>query len=388
MKTIRQHLGWKLFISYLVIIIVGVVSLAVTAELHTPTAINRHMAEMAPMMGGNIGMMTDLTESFTQTVNEVLLVAASLAFVTAVLVSTFVTRRIVKPVQEMKIASQRIANGRYDERVQVSGEDELAELGRSFNRMAHELAQTEEHRRQLIGDVAHELRTPLSSIKSVMEGLQDGVLRSEPETFASVEQEVNRLQRLVRDLEELSRAEAGQIQLEKEKINPADLVETAVVRLRQQFADKQVSLNTDIPSDLPAITVDPARMTQVLLNLLGNALQYTPSGGRVTVQCLVDGDLCAVTGERLSVNDQLSTDHCLLITITDTGIGLTADQLVHIFERFYRVDKSRSRAGGGSGIGLTISKHLVEAHSGHLTAASTGLNQGSTFAITLPVSLP
>lgn len=388
MKTIRQHLGWKLFISYLVIIIVGVVSLAVTAELHTPTAINRHMAEMAPMMGGNMGMMTDLTESFTQTVNEVLLVATSLAFLTAVLVSTFVTRRIVKPVQEMKAASQRIANGRYDERVQVSGEDELAALGRSFNRMAYELAQTEERRRQLIGDVAHELRTPLSSIKSVMEGLQDGVLRPEPETFTSVEQEVNRLQRLVRDLEELSRAEAGQIQLEKEKINPADLIETAVGRLRQQFADKQVSLNTDIPSDLPAITVDPARMTQVLLNLLGNALQYTPSGGRVTVRYSVDGDLCAVTGERLSVNDQLSTDHCLLITITDTGIGLTADQLAHIFERFYRVDKSRSRAGGGSGIGLTISRHLVEAHNGRLTASSPGLNQGSTFTIILPASLP
>jgi len=385
MKTIRQHLGWKLFISYVIIIVVGVVSLAVTAELHTPTAINRHMAEMAPMMGGNMGMMTDLTESFTQTVNEVLLVAASLAFVTAVLVSTFVTRRIVKPVQEMKQASQRIASGCYDERVQVSGEDELAELGRSFNRMAQELAQTEERRRQLIGDVAHELRTPLSSIKSVMEGLQDGVLRSEPETFANVEQEVNRLQRLVRDLEELSKAEAGQIQLEKEQIKPAELVETAVARLRPQFADKQVSLDTNIPSDLPAITIDPERMTQVLLNLLGNALQYTPSGGRVTMQCSVDGNPNSVIGERLSVNDQLNTDHCLLITVTDTGIGLTADQIAHIFERFYRVDKSRSRAGGGSGIGLTIARHLVEAHNGRLTATSPGLNQGSVFTVTLPV---
>ncbi|MBE2199136.1 MAG: HAMP domain-containing protein, partial [Anaerolinea sp.] len=369
-------------ISYVIIIIVGVVSLAVTAELHTPTAINRHMAEMAPMMGSSMGMMTDLTENFTQAINEVLFVAASLAFVTAVLVSTFITRRIIKPVQEMKAASQRIANGRYDERVQVTGEDELAELGRSFNRMAHELAQTEERRRQLIGDVAHELRTPLSSIKSVMEGLQDGVLRPEPETFASVEQEANRLQRLVRDLEELSRAEAGQIQLEKEPINPADLVETAVSRLRPQFADKQVSLNTDTPPDLPAITVDPARMTQVLLNLLGNALQYTPSDGRVTVQCSVISNQLSTKSEHCLPN----TDHCLLIIVTDTGIGLTADQLPHIFERFYRVDKSRSRAGGGSGIGLTISKHLVKAHNGRLTATSPGPNQGSTFTIVLPVT--
>ena len=380
MKTIQQHLGWKLFLSYLTIILVGVVSLAVAAEFHTPTAIERHMANMTMAMGENMdGMMADLTENFSRAVNEILLVAASIATVTAVLVSTFVTRRIVKPVQEMKAASQRIANGRYDERVQAAGEDELAELGRSFNRMAYELAQTEERRRQLIGDVAHELRTPLSSIKSVMEGLQDGVLRPEPETFASVEQEVNRLQRLVRDLEELSKAEAGQIHLEKEKINPAELVETAVARLRPQFADKQVSLNTDIPPTLPAITADPARMTQVLLNLLGNALQYTPSGGRVIVQC-------AVGDNQISTRQELITDRCLLITVTDTGIGLTADQLAHIFERFYRVDKSRSRAGGGSGIGLTISKHLVEAHNGRLTAASPGLNQGSTFTIILPAA--
>ncbi|MAT97064.1 MAG: two-component sensor histidine kinase [Anaerolineaceae bacterium] len=381
MKTIRQHLGWKLFISYVVVIVVGVVSLAVTAELHTPTAINRHMAEMAPMMGGSMGMMTDLTESFTQTVNEVLLVAASLAFVTAVVVSTFVTRRIVKPVQEMKSASQRIADGRYEERVQVNGEDELAELGRSFNRMAHELAQTEERRRQLIGDVAHELRTPLSSIKGVMEGLQDGVLESEPETFANVEREVNRLQRLVRDLEELSKAEAGQIQLEKELVNPKELVETAVARLRPQFADKQVRLSTEVSPDLPPITIDPARITQVLLNLLGNALQYTSSGGQVTIQC-------SISSKQLPMNDEHylpNTDHHLLITVTDTGIGLTADQLPHIFERFYRVDKSRSRAGGGSGIGLTISKHLVEAHNGRLTVTSSGLNQGSTFTIILPL---
>ncbi len=390
MKTIRQHLGWKLFISYVIIIIVGVVSLAVTAELHTPTAINRHMAEMAPMMGGSMGMMTDLTESFTQTVNEVLLVAASLAFVTAVLVSTFVTRRIVKPVQEMKAASQRIANGRYEERVQVNGEDELAELGRSFNRMAHELAQTEERRRQLIGDVAHELRTPLSSIKSVMEGLQDGVLASDPETFANVEREVNRLQRLVGDLEELSKAEAGQIQLEKELIDPKELVETAVARLRPQFADKQVSLKMNIPSDLPVIALDPARMTQVLLNLLGNALQYTPPGGQVTVECSVSSHQLSVIDEHRLPNTVREAvaqrHHRLLTTVTDTGIGLMADQLPHIFERFYRVDKSRSRAGGGSGIGLTISKHLVEAHNGRLIATSPGLNQGSTFTIILPVA--
>jgi signal transduction histidine kinase len=159
------------------------------------------------------------------------------------------------------------------------------------------------------------------------------------------------------------------------------LVETAVSRLRPQFADKQVSLASTVPPMLPTIHVDPARMMQVLLNLLGNALQYTSSGGRVTVQC-------SVNSEPSSPNGLPHIAPSLQISIRDSGIGLTAEQLTHIFERFYRVDKSRSRAGGGSGIGLTISKHLVEAHNGRLIANSPGVDQGSTFTIVLPVSSP
>jgi histidine kinase len=366
MKRIRQHLGWKLFLSYLTIILVGIVSLAVTAEFHTPAAIERHMTNMA--MGDNMsGMMADLTENFSRAINEILLVAAATATVTAVLVSTFVTRRIIRPVQAMHAASRRIANGRYDERVEVTGEDELAELARAFNQMAHQLAQTEERRRQLIGDVAHELRTPLSSIKGVMEGLQDGLLPAEPATFHNVQREVSRLQRLVYDLEELSKAEAGQIPLEPEATHPATLVQTAVDRLALQFEDKGVQLQNELPPDLPVVHVDPARLTQVMLNLLGNALQYTPAGGRVIVRAWAN-------------------DNEIHLAVQDTGIGLAAEQLPHIFERFYRVDKSRSRAGGGSGIGLTIARHLVEAHNGRLTAASPGLNQGSTFTVSLPHS--
>ena len=369
MKTIRRHLGWKLFFSYLIVIVVGVVSLALVAEFITPTAFDRHMASMDSMMGGAMGMggmMSDLTDSFQRAINEILLVAATLAFITAVLVSIFVTRRIVKPIREMQEASRHIADGHYDERVQISGEDELAELGQSFNQMAFALSQTELRRRQLIGDVAHELRTPLGSIKSVMEGLQDGVLEAEPTTFLSVEREVNRLQRLVRDLEELSKAEAGQIPLEFKQISPNSFVESAVVRLAPQFDEKKVQLHTSLPDEISEVWVDSARMTQVMLNLLGNALQYTPSGGQVLVSAWKNGDN-------------------VTITVQDTGIGIPTEALPHIFERFYRVDKSRSRLGGGSGIGLTISNHLVEAHNGQLTATSSGLNQGSTFTITLPI---
>ncbi|MCB9010050.1 MAG: HAMP domain-containing protein [Ardenticatenaceae bacterium] len=367
MNQIRQRLGRKLFFSYLIIILVGVVSLAVTAEFHAPSALDRHMASMETMIGGSMGgMMTDLTANFRTAVNEILLVAAGIATVTAVLVSSFVTRRIVSPVQQMKEASQRIANGRYDERVQVIGEDELADLAQSFNQMAHTLAQTEERRRQLIGDVAHELRTPLSSIKSVMEGLEDGV-PAELATFQTFN-EVGRLQTTGAPRPgRVVAAEAGQIPLELEAINPMVFIRAAAERLRMQFDDKGVALRLEIVEDLPLVQADAARMTQVLLNLLGNALQYTPSDGQVSVSAWA------------SSNE-------VIITIQDTGIGIPVEHLRHIFERFYRVDKSRSRTGGGSGIGLTISKHLVEAHNGRLTAASPGHNQGSAFTITLPIA--
>jgi histidine kinase len=267
----------------------------------------------------------------------------------------------------MTEASRRIAAGGYEERVQEVGEDELGELARSFNQMAETLSETEARRLRLIGDVAHELRTPLSTIRSTMEGVVDGVLPAEPAVFVSVQREVARLQRLVQDLEELSRAEAGQIPLELEEMEPATFVEAAVERLRMQYEDKGVKLQVEMADGLPAVRVDGARMTQVLLNLLGNALQYTPSGGQVTVR--------GWAGRK-----------DVYIAVQDTGAGVAAEHLPHIFERFYRVDKSRSRVGGGSGIGLTISRHLVEAHHGRLEAASAGLEQGSTFTITLPVA--
>ena len=367
-EKIRQHLGWKLFLSYLIIIFVGGIALTVTAEWHAPTAFSRHMSSMQAVMGElSSEMQQSLLQDFSRVINEVLLLATGLAMITAVIVSSFVTRRIVRPIQAMTTVSQRIANGRYEERVQVAGEDELGELGISFNRMAHQLEQTETRRRQLIGDVAHELRTPLSSIKSVMEGLQDGVLPAAPETFANVEREVNRLQRIVRDLEQLSRAEAGELPIEMESIDPMTFVQTAVDRLTLQYEDKDVKLTAVLPPDYPPIYADAARMTQVMLNLLGNALQYTPSG------------------EQVVVHTQM-TDGEINIAVQDTGIGLTVDQQLHIFERFYRVDKSRARTGGGSGIGLTISRHIVEAHNGRLTVVSAGMDKGSSFTVSLPIA--
>ena len=367
LERVRQRLGVKLFLSYLIVIVAGVLSLFFAAQLSAPRALADHavrMREMLQTMGGSEVLVEDLNESFALAVNQILFFAAAAALLTAVVVSTFVTRRLVGPIQRMKVASQRIAAGEYQERVEVPGEDELGALARTFNQMAQTLAETEERRRQLVGDVAHELRTPLANIKSVMEGLTDGVLPADPSTFHQVEREVTRLQRLVQDLEALSRAEAGQLFLERAPLDPATFIEEAATHLKPQYQEKGVTLAVHLPS-LPVVVADRWRMTQVMINLLGNALQYTPPGGEVVV---------AAEAEQEQI----------VVRVADTGIGIDAEHLPHLFERFYRVDKSRSRAGGGSGIGLTIARHFVEAHGGRIWAESSGPGEGSSFTFTMP----
>jgi histidine kinase len=369
-SKLKNRLSWKLMASYLIVILVGVVTLVVAVEAAIPTAFNRHLLGMQQMMGSMHGMeemSSDLFTNFRAAVTESLLVSTTTALVSAIIVSLFVSRRVVTPIRQMMEASQRIADGRYQERVDVASEDELGQLAHSFNQMAATLEQTEAMRRDLIANVAHELRTPLASIKGYMEGMIDGVLPAEPNTYQQIYQEADRLQRLVNDLQELSRVEAGAFELKRRPLLVGPLLQQSAARLRPQFEEKDVTLSLSIPTDLPPVQADEDRLNQVLLNLLGNALQYTPSGGTVTVSAKTH-------------NQEL------LITVSDTGLGISAEHLPHLFNRFYRVDKSRSRAGGGSGIGLTIAKHLVEAHGGHIWAASEGEGAGSTFSFSLPLA--
>ena len=374
LKTIRRRLGAKLFVSYLVVIVVGVAVLSIAAELAIPRSFDRHMAMMGQMMGGmSSGMGADLFSNFRAAVTESLFIAAAAALFVAVVASIFVSRRVVAPVRSMTAATSRIAEGLYQERVDIPGTqnidemDELGQLAVSFNQMAAKLEHTETMRRELIGDVAHELRTPLSTIKGSMEGLIDGVVAPTPETYHQIYLEADRLQRLVRDLQELSRVEAGAYQLELRTVSLKELIDSAVKRLRGQFDDKKVRLEAELLQPVPQVRVDVDRMGQVLLNLLGNALQFTPTGGSVRV-----------VGERVGERAE--------IRVEDTGIGIAREKLPEIFTRFYRVEKSRARSGGGSGIGLTIAKHWVEAHDGSLRADSPGLDGGSTFTVQLPLA--
>jgi two-component system sensor histidine kinase BaeS len=373
-NRLRSQLGWKLLFSYLVIAVVGIVALTSAIQFLAMGAFQRHTAAMAGAVGNtSVELKTNLFTNFYRAMEESLALAVPISLLVATGASIFVSRRVVSPVREMMVASQYIAEGRYHERVDVPGGmdwDKLDELGRlavSFNRMAAQLEQVENTRRELIGNVAHEMRTPLAAIKGSMEGLMDGVLPADAATFQQIYHEADRLQRLVSDLQELSRVEARAFRLNLQPTRVRDLVDATVTRLGRQFEEKGVRLETDIPGGLPPVRADADRIGQVLLNVVGNALQYTPPGGQVRiVVCRQD--------------DQIH------ISVRDTGLGIAPEHLQLVFTRFYRVDSSRARVGGGSGIGLTIAKHLVEAHGGRIWAESAGLGKGSTFTFTLPVN--
>jgi histidine kinase len=375
----RTHLIWKVFLSYVIVVLVGVVVLATATSLSVPAAYNHHMAGMSAMMANNNMMGTtqplelELFANYTASVTEALSLAALAAMIAAVFASFFISRQVVGPIERMMKLSHRIAEGEYEERLKISGSlqsndlDELDQLALSFNQMADKLEKTESMRRQLIGDVTHELRTPLAAIKGYMEGLIDGVIPATPETYQQIHGEADRLQRLVNDLQELSTVEAESYPLKIESISPAKLIETAIIHLNHQFEEKEIQLEEQLEAYLPNVSVDKDRIMQVLTNLMGNALQYTNSGGRVIISAT------RVKSE-------------VLISISDTGIGLSADHLPHIFNRFYRTDKSRTRASGGSGIGLTIALALVKAHHGRIWAESEGEGKGTSFHFTLPIA--
>ena len=383
----RTHLAGRVFLSYVVVVLVGIIVLATATSLSIPAAYDRHMSGMGAMMSG--GNMTqaptpatgvgndqelemDLFTNYQTSVSEALALAAGAALIAAILASFLISRQVVGPVQKMMVASHRIAEGEYAERITVPGIvhssqlDELDQLALSFNQMADKLEKTEIMRRQLIGDVSHELRTPLTAIKGYMEGLMDGVVSASPETYQQVFTEADRLQRLVNDLQELSRVEAGAFSLDLKPVSINSLIETVASNLGRQFEEKGIHLQIQLDANLPKLAADPDRILQVLTNLIGNALQYTQPGGDIYIRTM-------------------RNQNEAVITITDTGVGIAPDQLANIYKRFYRADKSRSRTSGGSGIGLTIAQALVKAHRGRIWAESPGEGKGSSFHFTLPL---
>lgn len=369
---ILSGLSGRLLVGHVLVIAVGMSVLLLGAQWAAPRFFERHMEQMhglgmGPMRQGGMAneMAASIQQAFQQSVLEALLLSGLAALATAVMVSVLLARRMAGPIQGLAAASQRLASGKYSERVAVTGDDELARLASSFNEMADALEHVERRRTELIGDIAHELRTPIASVQGYLEGLLDGVVEPTDRTFAKLSDETGRLRRLVDDLQELSRAEAHQIPLTLQSLSPGVIAQTTVDRLASGFSEKGLDLFVSVPQGTPPVHADMDRAVQVLTNLLTNALRYTPAPGRV----------------ELSVAPVMQG---IAFVVSDSGVGISPEDLPHVFERFYRSDKSRSRASGGSGVGLTIARALAESMGGWITAESPSTLGGSRFTFVLP----
>ncbi len=312
------------------------------------------------------GVWTVPFQKLSASINRSLLVGGSLAIAIALILIFFLSRRITSPIAVLSRTARRLGQGDLSQRVHVRGEGEVAALAQAFNTMATDLENNEQLRRNLIADVAHELRTPLSNIKGYLEAIRDGVMEPDDTTIRSLNEEAALLSQLVNELQELSLAEAGELKLVYQAEDIIELVKQAIDPWQPQSKIKGISLYLNLPDSLPLVNIDWQRINQVMHNLLENAVVHTSKGGSITVAAIRQGDWVEVS-------------------VSDTGEGIPAADLPNIFERFYRVDRSRARATGGSGLGLTIAKRLVEAHGGKITVSSQ-LGKGSRFSFTVPIA--
>lgn len=325
--------------------------------------------------GGNLGSplgpqplgLSPSDRAFLAQVNQSLLVAAIAAIGAALILGILLARQIIRPLRQLTQVAQRIAHGHFDERIQVTGQDEVAQLGEAFNQMAESLQRTENARRQLVADVAHELRTPLMVINTTVEAMEDGVLPPDKTNLATIRDEIASLSRLVADLRDLSLGDVGQFPLEREPVDLTDVLDSVRSAFVTAAASRRISLSVDATTELPWVIGDENRLRQCLRNLVDNALRHTPAGGHVTLRGRVEGNAA-------------------MIEVTDTGEGIAAEHLPHIFERFFRADQSRNRRSGGTGLGLAIVQQIVRAHGGTIDVSSGGPGRGATFTIRLPVA--
>jgi len=289
-----------------------------------------------------------------------------IAVAIALVMTFFLSRKILAPVKTLTSAARRLGRGDLSQRVQLKDKGEMGELSKAFNSMAGDLERTEQLRQNMVADAAHELRTPLSNIRGYLEAIRDGIKKPDADTIRSIDEEATLLSRLVDDLQALSLAEAGELKLDRQAEDITKLIKQAVAAKQTQAIVKGVSISTEMSKKLHSVNVDSHRIGQVLHNLLENAIAHTAKSGSIVVIAQ-------------------KKDNWVKVSVTDTGEGIPAEDLPSIFERFYRVDKSRARATGGSGLGLTIAKRLVEAHGGKIEAQSEP-GKGSCFSFTLPVS--
>lgn len=312
-------------------------------------------------------------QNFINQVNSSLVFTGLIAAVVALIIGLILTRQITRPIKALVNGARQIAGGNLSHRVEIKSKDEFGNLGQSFNAMAASLDKAETERKRIITDIAHELRTPLTVIEGTVTGIQDGVFLADKERLDAIKEQTSLLTRLTSELRDLSLAESGQLKLMLSPADLADLVRRKASQFEVKAREKTISIKLNLPQELPKINIDPPRIEQVLSNLITNAIRHTSSGGDITIS------LQAVNKDIVHKINSPS----LVLSVADTGEGIAPEHLPHVFERFYRVEKSRARSEGGSGLGLAIVKQMVQAHGGKVWVESE-MGKGSTFYLSLP----
>ena len=363
-------LATRLIIAQGLVLIAGILTAALVAQLVGPPLFHHHLVEAG--QGADTAALVHIERAYASATTVTLLAALAIAAASAVAVTWFLTTRLTAPLTVLADAASRLSQGDYDLRIPpLVGGPEFEVLATSLNDAAHRLQTTEVTRRRLLADLAHELRTPLATTTAYLDALDDGVARWDADTSRVLHDNTTRLSRLAEDMALVSRAEEHRLDLHPAPIDVPQLLRAVADSVAPGYADKGVTLTLAParPSGRRAGTLvaDPERIEQVLGNLLANALRHTPPGGTVTLASEEDGDR-------------------LRLSVVDTGEGIAAEQLPHLFERFYRGDTARTRDTGGSGIGLTIARGIAAAHGGSLTASSAGPGRGARFDLTLPTT--
>jgi two-component system sensor histidine kinase BaeS len=362
----RAGFATRLLVAQVLVLVAGAMTSWFVASAVGPSLFHEHLQRAgvvhAPAEAAHV------EAAFASATIISLLVALLASILMALAVTWYITRRVQRSLTAVADSASEIAGGRYGSRIPSTGlGGEFNQLAATFNQLAERLETVEITRRRLLADLAHEMRTPLATIGAYLEALEDGVRDLDDSTLAVLHSSTHRLGRLAEDISAVSRAEEGKLDIHPVPTDPRELIQAASRVAKDSYQTKGVALVAE-PAVAATVSVDPERMAQVLGNLLENALRHTPRGGTVTLTCRsVDGTWVE-------------------ITVTDSGEGISREHLIHVFDRFYRVDSARNRGQGGSGIGLTIARALVEVHGGRIRAYSPGRGRGAAFTVRLPVA--
>jgi two-component system OmpR family sensor kinase/two-component system sensor histidine kinase BaeS len=333
---------------------------------------------------GGQGFSPENEVSLLSRLNRAAIIAVVFAGLVAIILALILSYSLVRPVKALTEAASRLATGDLSQRVNIQGGDELATLGKTFNKMAASLQIAEESRKAMTADIAHELRTPLAVQRAHLEAIEDNVYPLTLASLSTIEEQNKLLTRLVEDLGTLALADSGQLQLQTASTDFSELILRVTAPYKQQAAERAIDINFTL-EECPPLLLDSQRIQQILHNLLSNALRYTPDGGRIRCLLTVQSNTQAGNITSSDLEKSSGKETRVVFKVQDTGPGIPDEALTRIFDRFYRADKSRARAAGGTGLGLSIARKIAQAHGGDLTGANLP-DGGAEFILTLPIT--